>query len=261
MIQTAIIIALTYYFIYTVDFLFGWQTLSRPIVAAPIAGLLLGDLQTGVIMGASLEAIYMGISAIGGSIPADALSSSILSVAFVILSGTSMEAALALALPIGTAMAAVGALMTPIHALAAPYFEKVAASGNTRKYGIMHVGYVFTMMALPATIIMFFAVAFGIDKVQGLLAALPPFVMRGLGAAGGMLPAVGFGILTSMIWSKELGAFFVLGFILSKYMALPTLAIALIGGIIALLIFFRDKQLATLPASTLSNNEEEDFFA
>ena len=35
--------------------LFGMAMLSRPIVVAPLAGLLLGDVQTGLIVGASSE--------------------------------------------------------------------------------------------------------------------------------------------------------------------------------------------------------------
>ena len=41
--------------------LFGMAMLSRPIVVAPLAGLLLGDVQTGLIVGASLESIFMGV--------------------------------------------------------------------------------------------------------------------------------------------------------------------------------------------------------
>lgn len=45
--------------------LFGMAMLSRPIVVAPLAGLLLGDVQTGLIVGASLESIFMGVVNIG----------------------------------------------------------------------------------------------------------------------------------------------------------------------------------------------------
>ena len=35
--------------------------LNRPIVIGPLVGLFLGDLHTGVIIGASLEAVFMGV--------------------------------------------------------------------------------------------------------------------------------------------------------------------------------------------------------
>ena len=61
MVTSALIITLVYYLIFVGDFLVGWQTISRPIVAGPIIGLALGDIRTGIVMGGSLEAIFMGI--------------------------------------------------------------------------------------------------------------------------------------------------------------------------------------------------------
>ena len=41
--------------------LVGFTMLNRPIVIGPLVGLFLGDLHTGVIIGASLEAVFMGV--------------------------------------------------------------------------------------------------------------------------------------------------------------------------------------------------------
>ena len=59
-ITAAIICAVVYAVINWLDpYTLSWQCLNRPIVVAPLVGLLLGDFQTGIIMGASLEAIFM----------------------------------------------------------------------------------------------------------------------------------------------------------------------------------------------------------
>jgi PTS system mannose-specific IIC component/fructoselysine and glucoselysine-specific PTS system IIC component len=58
-------------------FLLSWQCLTRPIIVGPIAGLILGDLKTGIILGASLESIFMGISYIGGSVASDPTSATL----------------------------------------------------------------------------------------------------------------------------------------------------------------------------------------
>lgn len=97
MVSAALQICLAYYIIAILDpYIMSWQCLNRPIVVAPLAGLILGDFKTGIIMGASLESIFMGISAIGGSIPADATTSSIIAVAYTILTGADIEAGLAI---------------------------------------------------------------------------------------------------------------------------------------------------------------------
>jgi len=112
MAESALIVVLVYFFLSGLDFsLTSWQCFTRPIVVAPITGLFLGDFRTGIIMGASLESIFMGISAIGGSIPADALTSSIVAVAFTILTGASIESGLAIAMPIGTLMASFSGIL------------------------------------------------------------------------------------------------------------------------------------------------------
>ena len=51
--------------------LIGFTMLNRPIVIGPLVGLLLGDLHTGVIIGASLEAVFMGVVNIGGASAAE----------------------------------------------------------------------------------------------------------------------------------------------------------------------------------------------
>ena len=59
MIQSGLICALVWILMQGTDRLLGWQTLQRPIVTATVTGFLLGDIRTGMIMAASLEAIFM----------------------------------------------------------------------------------------------------------------------------------------------------------------------------------------------------------
>ena len=124
MVTAALQICIAYYLIMVIDYLSGWQCISRPIVVAPIAGLILGDFKTGIMMGAALESVFMGISAIGGSIPADGTTSSIIAVAFTLLTGAGMEEGLAIAMPIGTVMASLNGMLTPIWASLAAWWEK-----------------------------------------------------------------------------------------------------------------------------------------
>ena len=104
MVQQGLMCALAWWLGNAIDRTLAWQTFQRPIVIATITGLFLGDIQTGIVMGATLESIFMGISAIGGSVPADAMAASIIAVAYTIISGSDVETGLALAMPIGTVM-------------------------------------------------------------------------------------------------------------------------------------------------------------
>lgn len=265
MVGNAVLIVLVYWVISVLDpYILSWQCLNRPIVVAPIAGLVLGDFQTGIIMGAALESIFMGISAIGGSIPADATTASLISVAYTITTGADIETGIAIALPIGTLMASFNGLLSPIFASLAAYWEKLATSGNIKNFTRQVLGFTIIIQPLVPAVVLFLAVAFGIDGLNNALAALPAWVMSGLGAATGMMLAVGFAILASMIWSADVACFFFVGYVLAKFLGLGSLPIAILGAAIAITMFMSEKRIIDLKNSFASgkvgNTDEEDFF-
>ena len=79
----------------------GFTMLNRPIVIGPLVGLFLGDLSTGVTVGAALEAVFMGVVNIGGASAAEPGIATAVGTAFAIMMGKGSEVALTLALPIG----------------------------------------------------------------------------------------------------------------------------------------------------------------
>lgn len=268
--SAALACAFVYFLMYLLEYGFlSWQCLTRPIVVAPIVGLLLGDFQTGIVMGASLEAIFMGISAIGGSVPSDCLSGSIIAVAYAILVGgtDAVETGLALALTIGTVMSSFSSLLSAVWASLAAFWENLAAECKPKKFFAVNV-LVAAVACLPSAIVIYFGVAFGVDALQAGLDALPAWVMTGLSTAGSMMTAVGFGILLSQIWSADICIFYFVGFVLAESLGLSSLGVAIIAAGIALLYFFIEKDVidrtanasAAAPAQVGPANTEEDFF-
>ena len=73
--------------------LIGFTMLNRPIVIGPLVGLFLGDLHTGVIIGASLEAVFMGVVNIGGASAAEPGIATAVGTAFAIMLGKGSEVA------------------------------------------------------------------------------------------------------------------------------------------------------------------------
>lgn len=265
MVQAALQICIAYYIISYLDpYFLSWQCLNRPIVVAPIAGLILGDFETGIVMGASLESIFMGISAIGGSVPADATTSSIIAVAYTVLTGATAEEGLALALPIGTVMASISSMFTPVWASLAAYWERLAQECKPGKFVAYNLIFQGCSAILVNTIILFLAVSYGVEGLNSFLAMMPDWVMSGLSAASSMMTCVGFAILTSMIWNNEIGVWFFVGYVLVAYLGMDTLAIAVIGLAIAVALFFSEKRTIDLKNSlanaSVNTNDEEDFF-
>lgn len=266
MVQEALICCLVYTILNTMDWLSAVSTFTRPIVIAPVTGLLLGDLETGIIMGASLEGLFMGISAIGGSIPADSVTASIIAVAFTITTGSDVEAGLAIAMPIGTLKSSFGAFFTPLFAATSPFWEELAASGNTKKFKRWNI--IFTVIGYNITtlIVLFPGVAFGTTALEQFLAAVPAFVTTGLNAASGIMMGVGYAILLSMLWRKDVAYFLIVGYVLTVYLTMPTLGVALVGAVIAVAIFLMEKKYIdinnkqVIVTDTQEEAQEEDFF-
>ena len=57
----------------TLDTALGTSYLQRPIVLGPLVGLVLGDLETGLVIGANLELLFMGAISVGAYIPPDVI--------------------------------------------------------------------------------------------------------------------------------------------------------------------------------------------
>lgn len=267
--SAALACAVVYYVVQQLDYLTCWQCITRPIVIAPIVGLVLGDFHTGIVMGASLEATFMGISAIGGAIAADATMGSVIAVAYAIVAGggatpESITTGLALAMTIGTLMVPIQNLINPLWILLVPYWEKLAAKAEPKKFFWQNIA-VWLISKLPMTIVLYLSIALGVAGLESFTSACPAWVLTGFSAAGGMMTAVGFGILLSMIWDAKICVFYFVGFICAKSLGLSSLGIAVIGTAIALTIFFLKKDIvdtkgsATQAVSTGANSEE-DFF-
>lgn len=59
-----------------------FNTLNQPVFAGLIAGLIMGDLKTGLIIGGSMQLVILGVGTFGGASKIDANSGTVLAVAF-----------------------------------------------------------------------------------------------------------------------------------------------------------------------------------
>ena len=80
----------------------SFQT-HRPLIACTIVGAILGDLQTGIILGGTLEMIALGWMNIGAAQSPDSALASIISTILVIVGKQSISAGIAIALPVAVA--------------------------------------------------------------------------------------------------------------------------------------------------------------
>ena len=220
------------------EYLFGTSLLSRPLVMGTLTGIVLGDIQTGVTLGATLELAFMGAFSIGASIPPEMISGTVLGTAFTITTGAGPETALTVGLPVASlVLIAKNVGMVFILPPFVHKADKYAAEGNMAGVARMHL----------------LGGLFGVNLI-----IIPTWISNGLQITMGLLPAIGFGLLLMMIMEKDVACFFFLGFALSVYLKIPVTAIAIFGVIIAIVL----TQLRSNSAQTAIEggvDEDDDF--
>lgn len=226
--------------------LLGFTQLGRPIVIGPLLGLLMGDVKTGLLVGAALETVFMGVINIGGASSAEPGLATALATSFAI----SMHAGVAVAIPIAIPLGVIGLqIKTLIYVgIVGPFasrFDKMAAKGNAKGIAELHYGLWFLQWFLYS-LIPFFAILVGSKATQEVLEMIPKSILNGLSIAGNLLPAVGMAMLLKMMWDNKIAVYFFLGFILVAYLKMPLIAIAAIALIIALVSTNRDLDLRKL---------------
>ena len=69
----------------------GWYTLGRPLVASFVVGVIMGDLQTAMIVGIALQIMYMGNVTPGGAVAWDLSYATYIGTAGALVFGKGME--------------------------------------------------------------------------------------------------------------------------------------------------------------------------
>jgi len=215
--------------------LLGTTLLSRPLVLGPLVGLVLGDLHQGIVIGASLELIFMGNIKVGAAIPPDVVTGGVLGTAFAILSGKGTGVALALSIPISILAEMLLSALFVGRSVLNKSFARYALEGNWRAVQRLHVVSGFVKPLLMA-IVGFLALQLGAGAMKAFLDRIPDWVNTGLQVAGNLLPALGFALLMNLLFQKRVAPYFFLGFILAAFLKLPVIAIGGLGVIIAVLV-------------------------
>ncbi|ECJ2476600.1 PTS mannose/fructose/sorbose/N-acetylgalactosamine transporter subunit IIC, partial [Salmonella enterica subsp. diarizonae] len=78
--------------------------IHRPLITGPVVGLIMGDMEVGLIAGATLELAWLGLVPNAGAQPPDVTMGTIAAVAFAVMTGQSPEVAMGVGMPIAVLM-------------------------------------------------------------------------------------------------------------------------------------------------------------
>ena len=246
-VQIALVFIVT--FIAAIDQFDFLESLYQPIVTGAVIGLILGDLNTGLIVGGTYQLMTIGNMPIGGAQPPNAVIGGIMAAVFAISLDLDPNLAVATAIPFALLGQYGVTLFFTIRSGFMDIFRGYAAKANPK--GI--VMWTWISMAILGLIFACIVTLFFIGGQavgQAVVDAIPEWANVGLTAAGNMMKFVGFGILLKIMMSRDMWGFFFLGFGLAliisgiESLAKPALLIlALIGFGIAFWDFQQQTEL------------------
>ncbi len=195
----------------------AYYTIYRPLIGGFLTGVILGDPVTGVMVGSTINLMYIGFISVGGALPGDMCLAGILGAALAISGGLDTEAALAIAVPIGLIGTLIFYLKMTGNAVFVRLIDHYIEAGKPEKIWIADVllpqAFLFVITAVPC----FLACYFGANYIQGLIDVLGGTVLNVMTVIGGMMPALGIGLTLLYIYKGEARVFFFIGFLLVAY--------------------------------------------
>lgn len=281
------IILLTLYAGYQIlDELQVYTGLAQPVFAGLIAGLIMGDVTTGLIIGGSMQLTILGVGTFGGSSRIDANSGTILATAFSVGIGMNPEQAIAaIAVPVASLMIQMDILGRFANTFFAhridTKIEEMDYKGIERNFLMGALSWSLSR-ALPV----FLALSFGgsfVNSIVNVLNNQLQWLGDGLSVAGAVLPAVGFAILLRYLPVKKHMPYLILGFVITallttvfgniqllgsgvagvvedfanNFTGMPMLAIALIGFALAFREYKRTSETPRAQTTSAASEEGE----
>lgn len=224
----------------------------KPTMAGFFAGLVLGDIQTGLVVGGTLNLLVLGIGNFGGASIPDYMTGALLGSAFAIQSGQGAEFGVTLAIPIGLLMIQLDILARFSNTFFQHRAERKVEEGNLDGAALMNLlGLI--PQSLSRMLPVFLALVFGSEFVNLVVNNLPMWLMNGLKTAGGILPSLGIAILLRYLPVSKNLSYLIAGFVMAAYLKVPVLGAALVGLAFAIYSFQNDKDDVVQAAPAAGN--------
>jgi mannose PTS system EIIC component len=225
----------------------GWYDLGRPLVAAFIVGLIMGNVPLAITLGLLLQLANLGSVTPGGALSWDLSYATYIGVAGALaFDNGDVTASIALMWVFSTIGGAIGVAMWNLtygfDLICNRFATKGAENANPKLIAFANAGLGniigFICRFIPALIILITTAVAGSRSGVNVAELIPAWLITVLGTFGGMMAALGMGILLSFLMKKAWHfCLFLLGFILVVYFSLNTMAVAVLATIAAVIYY------------------------
>ena len=257
---------------------FGNYTLGRPLIGGLVCGIILGDIKTGILVGAAMQVVYIALVTPGGTVSADVRAVSYIGIplAMVALNSYGLSAATkegaALATSFGTMVGTLGTVLfygtATINLVWQHIGWQAVEKGEFKRLYVVD-------MVLPwiSHIICSFLPAvvmckLGVPVVEAIKTTLPMdgIAMKTLFTVGSLLPCVGIAILLKKLGTKAFDFIpFFFGFTLAASMGLNLVSVTVVAAMFAIIYYnikmvgIRAKEAALASGGSFDADDEEDI--
>jgi len=216
--------------------------LGSPIVVGFVLGLMYGQVSQGLLIGATIQLVYLGVIATGGNVPADQALAATVAIPIALQTGMDAEVAVGLAVPFGVLGVFVDQIRRTSNSIWTRWADQYAEKGDRK--GIFRCAVIYpAIFGFCLRFIPIFCINLvGANAVSWLMDVLPAWVIGGFSVAGGLLPALGFAIIIITIGRKDLMPYFFVGFFAVAYLGINTMAAAVFGTCIAVLMIINARK-------------------
>lgn len=237
-------------FVVGVDFWLEAIFIFRPIIVSTLTGFIIGDVTLGIVAGGLTELTFAGLTPAGGTQPPNPVLAGIMTVVLAHTTGSTPAQSIGLALPFSFLMQYIILFYYSTFAGFASSSDRYAAVGDTK--GIIRNGiYATLIVGVTYSVVVFLSAYAAQDAMRNVVNGFPEWLSHGFSVAGGILPAVGFGMLLRTMLKTQYIPYLIVGFVLSNFIEFTNLLpIAAIGTAIALVSYHNDTKQEQLAART-----------
>jgi len=252
----------------------GNYTLGRPLIGGLVCGIILGDVATGILVGAAMQVIYIALVTPGGTVSADVRAVSYIGIplAMIALKSYGLDASTvegaAMATSFGAMVGTLGTVLfygTATINLAWQHVGWTAVEkGDYKKLYLVDMVLPWISHIICSFIPTLIMCKMGAPMVDLIKAYLPMdgLAMKTLFTVGSLLPCVGIAILLKQIITKAIDFIpFFFGFTLAATLGINLVSATVVAGMFAL-INYRIKMLMiskSAVAVDVVDDDEEDI--
>ncbi|WP_027416517.1 PTS galactosamine transporter subunit IIC [Aneurinibacillus terranovensis] len=224
------------------DFWLEGLYIFRPIIVCTLTGVVVGDTTLGIVAGGLTELAFAGLTPAGGTQPPNPILAGVMTVVIAHTTGHNPATSIGLALPFSFLMQYIILFFYSIFSVFMVKSDQYAAEANTKAFARITI-IPMIIVALTYGVVVFLCGYIAQEPMKALVHAMPDWLSHGFEIAGGILPAVGFGLLLKVMLKAKFVPYLLIGFLAASFIKFSNLLpVAVIGAAAALYQFYNDKE-------------------